>query len=76
MIAKVDAKKRIVLPSARPGDVYEIQQVGDDCYELIRLERPIRPLRLSRETCAQAMVASPLSPKMSWDELKTLTRDL
>ncbi|HMO50032.1 MAG TPA: hypothetical protein PKE26_03980 [Kiritimatiellia bacterium] len=75
MIAKVDAKKRIVLPSARSGDVYEIQRHGDKGYELIRLERPSRPVRLSKKACERAMVAAPLSPKMSWEQLRALTRD-
>jgi hypothetical protein len=35
--AKVDAKKRIVLPSGKPGEVYDVQQQADGRVMLVRL---------------------------------------
>jgi len=73
--SKVDTKKRIVLPSGSPGDVFDIQQQGEGRYLLVRLEKPERPDRLSKAACLKAMEEAPLRPTMSWDELKALTRE-
>jgi hypothetical protein len=74
--SRVDAKKRIVLPNGRPGDVFEIQQQGDGRFLLIRLEKPPEPpARMSRHACLEAMRRSPLRPTMGWQELRALTRE-
>lgn len=39
-IAIADAKKRVVLPTAKPGDVFDIQEQGEGRLLLVRLERP------------------------------------
>lgn len=76
MTTKADSKRRVVLPGARPGDVYEVQKQGEGRFILIRLERPEPKAALSREECLRAMAAAPLRLKMSWDELKSMTREL
>ena len=73
--AKVDAKKRVVLPSGRPGDVYDIQQQDERHVLLVRLERPAPRERMSRRACLQAMREAPLRPKMTWQQLRQLTRE-
>jgi hypothetical protein len=73
--AKVDAKKRIVLPSGKPGEVYDVQQQADGRVMLVRLERPTANPKMSREACLDAMRRAPLRMAMTWDELKRLTRE-
>ncbi|RPI27664.1 MAG: hypothetical protein EHM61_07675 [Acidobacteria bacterium] len=75
MTTKADNKKRVVLPSARPGDVYEIQKQGEGRYLLVRLERPEPEMKMSREACLQAIKSNPLRLTMDWDHLKALTRE-
>ena len=72
----VDAKKRIVLPEGRPGDVFDIQQQAEGRFLLVRLEKPEQGERLSREACLEAMRKAPLRPTMAWEHLRALTREL
>jgi hypothetical protein len=73
--SRADAKRRVVLPAAKPGDVFDIQNQGEGRLLLVRLEspQPGPPMCLAR--CLQAIAAAPLRPKMSWDSLKALTRE-
>ncbi len=72
---KVDAKKRIVLPSGRPGDVYDVQRQDGGRLLLVRLEQPKQPKRLSKKACLEAMRKAPLRPRMKWEQLRRLTRE-
>lgn len=71
----VDAKQRVVLPAARPGDVFDIQSQGEGRLLLVRLERPKPEPGMSLESCLEAIVAAPLRPTMTWDSLKAMTRE-
>lgn len=70
-----DKKKRVVLPVARPGDVFDVQQQGEGKLLLVRLVRPEPKARMSRLACLRAISAAPLRPRMNWDELRRLTRE-
>lgn len=74
-ISKVDAKQRVVLPAASPGDVFDIQSQGEGRLLLVRLERPKPGAGMSMESCLEAIAAAPLRPKMTWDSLKAMTRE-
>ena len=74
-ISTVDAKKRIVLPSVRPGDVFDIQQQAEGRFLLVRLEKPEHAARMSRKACMEAMRKAPLQPTMTWEKLRELTRE-
>ena len=74
-ISTVDAKKRIVLPGGRPGDVFDIQRQAEGRFLLIRLEKPERAARMSRKACLEAMRTAPLQPTMRWKKLRALTRE-
>ncbi|HVR30262.1 MAG TPA: hypothetical protein VMS86_12100 [Thermoanaerobaculia bacterium] len=74
MTTKADGKRRVVLPGSEPGDVYDVQRQGEGVYVLVRLQRP-EPHKMSRDACLQAMDASPLRPRSSWEELAALTRE-
>ena len=70
----VDSKRRIVLSTGRPGDVFDIQELAEGRYILVRLEKPERPVPLSRKACLRAMSEAPLRPTLGWNELRELAR--
>ena len=74
-ISIVDAKKRIVLPGGRPGDVFYIQQQAEGRLLLVRLEKPERTKRMGKGACLKAMRQAPLRPTMRWEKLRDLTRE-
>jgi len=75
MTSRADSKKRIVLPAAKPGDVFEIQDHGNGRFTVVRLVRPEPKTPMTRVQCLKAIASSPLRPKMDWQELKKLTRE-
>jgi hypothetical protein len=75
-ISIVDSKKRIVLQSGQPGDVFEIQQQTEGRFVLIRLEKPERAVRrMTKKASMEAMRKAPLRSTMTWDKLRRLTRE-
>jgi len=74
-IATTDAKRRVVLPTTRPGDVFDIQSQGEGRLLLVRIDPPETGLRMSMARCLEAIAAAPLRPKMNWDSLKAVTRE-
>lgn len=74
-ISTVDEKQRVVLPAAKPGDVFDIQSQGEGRLLLVRVERPTPEPGMSMESCLKAIAAAPLRPKMTWDSLKATTRE-
>jgi bifunctional DNA-binding transcriptional regulator/antitoxin component of YhaV-PrlF toxin-antitoxin module len=73
--SKVDAKRRVVLPHARPGDIFEIRSQGEGRLLLVRLEAPEPAPGMTLARSLEAMAAAPLRPRLSWDSLKALTRE-
>ncbi len=74
-VARADAKKRVVIPGARPGDVFDVQRQGEERYALVRLQRPDAAPVKSREACLEAMFRSPLRLTLSWEQLRDVTRE-
>jgi len=74
-ISRVDSKKRVRIPKAEPGDVFDIQEENEDRYVLVRIRRPENVPGKTREACMKAIAESPLSPEMSWEELRGMTRE-
>lgn len=75
MTTTADSKKRIVFPSASPGDVFDIQRESNERFIVVRLVRPEPETRLTRAQCLRAIEAAPLLPKMDWATLRQLTRE-
>jgi bifunctional DNA-binding transcriptional regulator/antitoxin component of YhaV-PrlF toxin-antitoxin module len=75
VIARADAKKRVVIPGARPGDVFEVDSAGEGRYTLVRLERKLDRPRLSRDEAVRSIADYPLTPGLRWDELREMTRE-
>ncbi len=74
-IAKADAKRRVVLPAVKPGDVFDVQNHGDGRLVLVRLERREPGPRMSKTRCLEAIAAAPLQTQLDWDSLKQITRE-
>ncbi len=70
-----DKKRRVVLPVARPGDVFDFQQQGEGRILLVRLVQPEPKARISRLGCLRAISAAPLRPRIEWEDLRRLTRE-
>jgi hypothetical protein len=73
-ITTADKKKRVVIPVARPGDVFDVQQQSEGRFLLVRLVKSKPKTHMSRAQSLRAISASPLRPKMSWNELRRITR--
>lgn len=74
-VSRADAKKRVVVSAARPGDVFDVRSEGADRIVLVRLEPPRPGPRMSRARCLQAIASAPLKVKTSWEALRALTRE-
>lgn len=70
-----DEKRRVTLPDAKPGDRFEIRRPGNGDFHLVRLPSSASRPRMSREECLEAMAKTPLEMRMSWEELRRLTRE-
>lgn len=70
-----DQKRRVVLPGVRPGDVLSVNRDTAGRLVLVRLvpERPAR--RPAAKQVNSAIRNKPLRPRLSWPELKRLTRE-
>lgn len=73
--SRADAKKRIVLHPAKPGDVFDVQPQGEDRILLVRLERPAPGPRMTRARCLKAIASAPLRMLTTWESLKAVTRE-
>ena len=72
---RADIKKRVVIPGARPGDIFDVQRQGDDRFVLVRLHRADEAPQMTREACLEAMDRSPLNMALSWEQLREITRE-
>jgi hypothetical protein len=73
-IQTIDSKKRLVLSGAKPGEAYAVSQTGSGHYELTKVVPSQKPKPTPAELDAM-LDAAPLEPKMSWQELRALTRE-
>ena len=73
--SKTDSKKRVVLPGAKPGEVYDILNETEGTYVLVRLERPSGSANLNAEAAKKAIRENPLEMQIDWERLRSMTRD-
>lgn len=74
-VSRADAKKRVVVSAARPGDVFDVLAQGEHEIVLVRLEPPPPGPRMSRARCLRAIASAPLTMNESWEALRALTRE-
>ena len=78
MTITADSKKRVVVPGAKPGDVFACERQGEHHFLLIRLTAPPPPPKAKKMTRAQvrrAIKNSKMKFDMTWEELRELTRE-
>lgn len=73
-ITTIDTKRRVVLPGAVPGESYAVRKPAPGHYELARVIPAPRKKPTAKELDA-LLVSARLTPKMSWAELRRLTRE-
>ena len=72
---RADEKRRVILADATPGDVFDVRRPENGDFLLVRLSSPVAKPRMTRAECVEAMEKSPLKMRLSWEELRQLTRD-
>lgn len=76
MTVIADSKRRVLVPGARPGDVFACEEQGNDHFLLVRLNKPAPPKKKrTRAEIFAAVKASKMKPMMTWEELRAMTRE-
>jgi len=73
-IQTVDSKRRLVLSGAKPGEAYAVRQTANGHYELSQV-LPTQKTQPAPEEFDALLRSAALTPKMSWEELRSLTRE-
>lgn len=74
-VATIDTKRRLVLPGAQPGESYTVTQIEDGRYELAKVIPAPRRTKPQPKELEALLTSAALTPKMSWEELRSLTRE-
>jgi hypothetical protein len=74
MTLTADAKKRVVVPGAAPGDVFAFEQTEQGVL-LKRVYRRGPKKKLTKKQVLRAIRSWKFIPAMSWEELRKLTRE-
>jgi hypothetical protein len=76
MTAIADAKRRVVVPGAKPGDVFACERRGENHFLLVRLAAPPpKAKKMTRAQVRRAIKNSKMKFDMTWEELRALTRE-
>ena len=75
MTITADSKERVVLPWAKPGDVFNCLQQDENHFAFARLQPPPPPKKQSRAEVRRALRNSKLKFDLTWDELRAMTRE-
>jgi len=74
-IGTIDQKKRLRLPGARPGECFAIREIEEGRYELSKMVPLPGSPKPSESRLRQLLETEALTPKISWKELRTQTRE-
>ncbi len=70
-----DQKRRVPLPEAQPGDVYDVHKTPDGKYVLEKLIPQGGTGPRSTAEVLAAMEVQPLDSRLRWEELRRYTRE-
>ena len=70
-----DGKKRVVIPWAKAGDVFACEQRDENHFSLARLNPPPPLKKMTKAEVRRALKKSRIKFDVTWDELRTLTRE-
>jgi hypothetical protein len=74
MTLTADAKKRVVIPNAAPGDIFVCQQTADAVI-LRRIHRDVPRKKPTKKEALKAVRSWKFKPAMTWEELRAITRE-
>jgi len=74
MTLTADAKKRVVLPGAVPGDVFTCEKISQGML-LRRIYRQKVKRKMTKKQVLAAIRRWKYIPAMSWEELRKITRE-
>ena len=74
MTITADSKKRLVIPWAKPGDVFACEQQDENHFSLTRLNL-LPPKKMTKVQVRQAIKSSKMKFDMTRDELRAVTRE-
>lgn len=75
MTVTADAKKRVILPGAKPGDVFACER-SEQAIVLRRIYRADANRKRTKAQVLRAIRTSKFKPAMTWEKLRKLTREL
>ena len=75
MTVKADTKKRVIVPGAKPGDVFHYEEQDNGHFLLVRLNKPDPLKKMTRQQVRAAMKSCRLKPTMTWEQLRAWTRE-
>lgn len=75
MTLTADSKKRVVLPDAAPGDVFTCERKGPE-FVLRRVHRTTQQKKRTRAQALKAIRNWKSVPKIRWEELRKMTREV
>jgi hypothetical protein len=71
---RADAKKRVVIPDAAPGDVFTCERTEKGVL-LRRIYRQTPHKKLTKTQALKAIRSLKYQPAMNWEELRAFTRE-
>ena len=71
----VDAKRRLVLPGAKPGEYYSVREAGPGHFELAKVIPVARKPKPKASEIDALLASAALTPMMNSEELRTHTRE-
>lgn len=74
-VQKIDAKRRLVFPGAKPGECYAVREAAPGHYELAKVIPAARKPKPQPAEIDALLASGALTPRMSWEELRALTRE-
>jgi hypothetical protein len=74
MTLTADSKRRVVLPGAKPGDVFACEQKANTIL-LRRVHRTVSRKKLTKAQALRAVRRLKFKPAISWEKLRALTRE-
>jgi hypothetical protein len=75
MTLTADSKKRVVLPGAAPGDVFACEGKGSE-FVLRRVHRAAPQKKRTKAEVLKAIRNWKSVPKIRWEELRKMTREV
>lgn len=74
-VLTIDTKRRLVLPGALPGECYAVRETGPGHYELAKVMPAPRAPKPGPAEVDALLISAALTPSMSGEELRAITRE-